>query len=423
MIFLRRPGIIIFIGALIFSYIFISSDRNTVNCGSIEVVGKIKNIVEKEKSIQYIVDEYLCVSFKKDQNLHIGDIVVFEGEEKNLDEFYIKDFNYGIYLKSKGYSKYIYVKKSRIIGKSRYYAYLGRVRNNFVKINRFLYKDNSNILNSIVIGDRSTVTEEEKQIFSETGTSHIMAISGLHISILSGIILIFFGKINTYKRWILFGVALFFYNQLVGGGKSIDRAIVMTIFTTFCFFIDRKCDIINLLFIIASIMIFENKYVIYNISFQLSFMAVLSICVFNKYLKKYMYFEVFTTTISASIFTTPIILYNFLNISTVSIVGNLVVLPFLGLIIVGDILSIILYYLDTQLAVLLSYINSEILEAVMYFLNKVGNFGANNIFVRGTNLYLIMLYYFIVILISLYLEYHFVKDNRYIVEYERRYDD
>ena len=52
---------------------------------------------------------------------------------------------------------------------------------------RYLYKDNSDFLNSIILGQKNDLSEDEKLIFSRTGTSHIIAISGLHTGILSGL--------------------------------------------------------------------------------------------------------------------------------------------------------------------------------------------------------------------------------------------
>src|SRR3712207_683234 len=117
----------------------------------------------------------------------------------------------------------------RIVSESFFYKNLGELKSYLVDTNRKLYKSNSDILNAILLADKTTLSQEDRYIFSDSGTSHIMAVSGLHVGIICSIMLIFIGKVNSYERLIILTCFLYFYNLLVGGGPSITRAISMTI--------------------------------------------------------------------------------------------------------------------------------------------------------------------------------------------------
>src|SRR3712207_5667957 len=207
------------------------------------------------------------------------------------------------YLKSKGCKEYIKIEDMRIVSESFFYKNLGELKSYLVDTNRKLYKSNTDILNAILLADKTTLSQEDRYIFSDSGTSHIMAVSGLHVGIICSIMLIFIGKVNSYERLIILTCFLYFYNLLVGGGPSITRAISMTILSCMGFFTFRQVDLVNILFIIAGIMIYKNPYEIYNISFQLSFLALLSIVIFTKYIKKYIYSDLLATSIAVNVLT------------------------------------------------------------------------------------------------------------------------
>lgn len=409
---MRRYGVFIFVLVIIFSF-YRMGHRNQDRPGQIEVRAMITDIVKKKRVTNYYLGNIFVSDFSnKDRNLHIGDKVLVYGESKDLDNLYINDFNYGRHLRSKGVFTYIEASKIVIYGRSNLYYNIGRLRTYCIEANKYMYKSEGDILNALVLGYKNDLDKNIVDTFRDSGLSHVMSISGLHIAILLGIIIVFIGRINRlYKIFIVFSVLLF-YNILVGGGPSISRAIGISFLASLAYFFDRKVDIINILAFIASIMLILNPYIMFNISFELSFLAVLSMAIYTKYLKKYIYFDFLNTFISANILTIPLVLYRFKTVSTVGVVGNILVLPLIGIVIFLDLISLIGFYISIDLGLLLSYINKAIIGPVYFILEKIANYGSYNFDIRSMSPILLAVYYTGAIGLAILLELYYIKKNK-----------
>lgn len=164
-------------------------------------------------------------------------------------------------------------------------------------------------------------------------------------------------------------------------------------------------------------MVLQNPYIIYNISFELSFLAMLSLAIFTKYIKQYVYSDILAGSISVAIFTSPLVLYKFETVSTMGVLGNLVILPMMALIICLDMLSIITYYINIPIYSILAYINSSIIDLVMVLLKRIGDYGVNNIDVRDPSLFKLLTYYIIVVGLAIYLDYYYIEKGKYTREF------
>lgn len=410
----RRAGIVVLLFSLIWSVYKINTEKSPqINSKPCVIEGRVSNITRSKKCKQYYMGSYLASDMSsKDRNIMIGDKVRVFGKLNDLDNFYIGDFNYGLHLKSKGISHNIKVEKIEIVGKDRLYSILGAFKEGFLQTNNYLYKENADFLNAITIGVKDNLSKDIRDIFADSGSSHIMAISGLHISIILSMLIFLFGSIRNIKTILIIAGILFLYSLLLGGGASIYRAIELSILSMMAFLIDERVDVINLISIIASLMIIENPYIIYNPSFELSFLAVLSIFIFNKYIKKYVYLNILSVTISSNILTLPIVAYLFKEVSTVSIIGNIAVIPFIGIIIFLDFLSVLFYFIFSPLGLMLAFLNSSIIEAVLFLLKKIANFGVNNIIFKNITLKQICLYYVFIFLFSILLEIYMIRKNK-----------
>lgn len=409
---MRRLGLFVLAMVLVLSWSKVAirqADYNEIRQAS----GLVTNIVKKKRSTNYYMGNLLAVDFSgKDRGVHIGDMVRVYGKSSNLDDMVFKDFDYGRHLRSKGIDSYIQVSGVEIYARSGLYSKLGRLKDYCIGANKDMYKRYGDILNSLVLGYRDDLDQDVRVNFRDAGVSHVMAISGLHISIVVAIFLVVFGKVNRLERLFFLFISLMLYNILVGGGPSITRAIGLTIIGAMAYFVDRRLDIINVLGLVASIMILFNPYTIYNVSFQLSFLAVLSIAIYSKYLKKYLYFNFLNTCIAANILTIPLVLYNFKTFSTVGIIGNILVLPFIGLVIFLDMVSLVAYCLSIDLALLVACINEAILRSVYYFLERLANYGVYNIEVRHVSPVFLLVYYGLVLGLAIFLEIYYIRVNR-----------
>ena len=318
---MRRPFLIIFIILLIVSFIY--TNINTINTGcdneDIEVIGIVKYKKEKERYNEYTVGKFVVRDYTKHKTIKVGSEIKLTGEFKDLNKMSYESFDYGRYLRSAGYKGLIYLKDYSTLGSNLMYEYIYKVKSYISNTIRYLYKTNSDFINSIMLGQKDDLSQNEKLIFTRTGTSHIIAISGLHTGILSGLIIFMMGRINKIYKLVVLSIMMFLYSIMVGNSPSIIRSIMFMISLYLSFFLDRKIDKISTLSFVGILFVINNPYIIYNVSFQLSFLATLSIIYFYDYINNKLNIKIISLTLSANILTIPIIYYNFKGIPLASI--------------------------------------------------------------------------------------------------------
>lgn len=410
---MRRPFLIIFIILLIVSFIYTNTNAINTDYGNedIEIIGIVKYKKEKERYNEYIVGKFVVRDYTKYKKIKVGSEIKLTGKFKDLNKMSYESFDYGRYLRSMGYKGLIYLKDYSIVGNNLMYEYIYKAKSYISNTIRYLYKTNSDFINSMILGQKDDLSQNEKLMFTRTGTSHIIAISGLHTGILSGLIIFMMGKINKIYKLIVLSTMMFIYSAMVGNSPSIIRAIMFMISLYLSFFLDRKMDKISTLSFIGILFVINNPYIIYNISFQLSFLATLSIIYFYGYINNKLNIKIISLTLSANILTIPIIYYNFEGIPLVSILGNIIIVPFVGIIIYLAMLSLILFNINIYISGIVVYINRFILETIYVLLEKISNLDFAYIAIEEPKLYYVIIYYIVVFLYMIYKEAKTIKEQ------------
>lgn len=412
---MRRPFLIIFIILLIVSFIYTNTNININEMDydneDIEIVGIVKYKKEKEIYDEYTVGNFIVRDYTKNKEINVGSEIKLKGNFKELSTMSYEDFDYGRYLRSIGYEGLIYLKDYCIVDNNLMYEYIYTLKSYISNTIRYLYKINSDFINSMILGQKEDLSQDEKLMFTRTGTSHIIAISGLHTGILSGLIIFTIGRINNVYKLIVLSIIMFIYSAMVGNSPSIIRSIMFMISIYLSFFLDRKIDKISTLSFIGILFLIYNPYIIYNISFQLSFLATLSIIYFYGYINNKLKVKVISLTLSANILTLPIIYYNFKGIPVVSILGNIIIVPFVEIIIYLAILSLILFEINVHISSIVVYINRSILEIIYLLLEKISNLDFAYITVEEPKLYYVIIYYILVFLYMIYKQAKTIKEQ------------
>ena len=410
---MRRPFLIIFIILLIVSFIYTNTNAINTDYGNedIEIIGIVKYKKEKERYNEYIVGKFVVRDYTKYKKIKVGSEIKLTGKFKDLNKMSYESFDYGRYLRSMGYKGLIYLKDYSIVGNNLMYEYIYKAKSYISNTIRYLYKTNSDFINSMMLGQKDDLSQNEKLMFTRTGTSHIIAISGLHTGILSGLIIFMMGKINKIYKLIVLSTMMLIYSAMVGNSPSIIRAIMFMISLYLSFFLDRKMDKISTLSFIGILFVINNPYIIYNISFQLSFLATLSIIYFYGYINNKLNIKIISLTLSANILTIPIIYYNFEGIPLVSILGNIIIVPFIGIIIYLAMLSLILFNINIYISSIVVHINRFILETIYVLLEKISNLDFAYIAIEEPKLYYVIIYYIVVFLYMIYKEAKTIKEQ------------
>jgi competence protein ComEC len=231
----------------------------------------------------------------------------------------------------------------------------------------------SALLKSLLFGEEEEIPFEWKEKLNQTGTRHIAAVSGMNITIISSLILSFLLFLGLWRHHAFY-LSIFlisFYVFMIGAPASAIRAAIMGILYLTAQHFGRISSGERPVVFAATLMLFFNPLLLrYDIGFQLSFLAILGIIYFYQFffekLKKFpkTVREGLSSTLSAQIFTFPILIYNFGQISLISPLSNVLILPILPTItILGFIFSFfgivfepIGYFLSFPCWLLLSYL-------------------------------------------------------------------
>lgn len=346
--------------------------------------------------------------FKNIPDISTGDTVFFKSGIRSVRNFNNPGgFDYKRHMAFKGIYGTSYVAGDEIrIERNEEDMNRGRVIEN-VRKNFSLLIENSTpsgeagVLKALLIGDQNSISPEVRQAFNRTGTSHVLAISGLHIGIVATVSFLLFKKIlsffNLFLRnaWTRKGAAILsiipvlIYGLLAGMSPSTQRAVIMVSVFLTSFLIEKEHDVLNTLAVAAMLIIAVHPPSLFLISFQLSFLSVLFVILGleqtlyrkNKQTdpdegwrlrmqKKTAAF--FLVSFFAVIGTFPVVMYYFNQVSLVGLAANCIVVPLTGFAVVSSgLLSFFVYPVSSLVSVWLIKASSVILgislEFIKYF--------------------------------------------------------
>lgn len=340
---------------------------------------------------KYYVDNNEKVKEFKD-NYSFGDKIYIEGEISVPNNNTIpNNFNYKDYL----YHKYIYyiikIDKIKMISKN---------DNIFLNIKNSIYKridkiKYNNYLYAFILGKSYYIDSEVLNNYKINGITHLFALSGLHVSMFSSIILFILKKIKLSEKLSYFITSLFliFFAFIASFTPSIVRSVLFFILSSinnvYYLYIKPK----YLLYIVFSILIFINPFYIYDTGFILSFCISFFILLFNEKNKiNNNLLSILVISILSTLSSLPIIINMSYEINILGFINNLFFIPYVTYIVFP--LSIIVVFIS-KLSFILNF-----LIIIMEYISKVSsNFFNIKLIFPKMSLFLIIIYYVLLILI------------------------
>ena len=205
--------------------------------------------------------------------------------------------------------------------------------------------DDLAVVTAMTLGDRHLLGKELKEDYSITGASHVLALSGLHLTVVYGLLMLLLGRVERLlpglrrkgisELTVLF--AVWSYVVLVGMSSSVVRSAMMLTIYSFVSLLNRDRLSVNTLALTAVIMLFCNPLSLFDIGFQLSFVSVWSILLFYPLL-----WGMTAVSVAAQLGTAPLIAFYFCRFSTVFIPGSLIAVPGTMMIIWSSVFMLIL---------------------------------------------------------------------------------
>ncbi len=297
----------------------------------------------------YPVTGYVLARVPENQEYHYGQILRLRGNLKTPPEN--EDFSYRDYLAREGVYAYMTKAEATILPGERgnffFKAVYALKERSLAAVYKIFPDPEASLLAGILLGVDTGLPADIQDAFKNTGTAHIIAISGFNIAIIAGIFITLFSKIFGQRLGAVFAIAgIVFYTILVGAEAAVVRAALMGTLSIFAKQVGRRNLGLNTLAFVALIMAFINPLTLWDVGFQLSFFATLGLILYaeplsNLALRVITHFtsvdvaqkvigpisDFFLLTIAAQITTIPIMAYQFQRISLISFIANPFILP------------------------------------------------------------------------------------------------
>ena len=253
-------------------------------------------------------------------------------------------------------------------------------------------------MQAILTGDRSNMSRSEYDDLRTSGIAHIVAISGMHVSFLAGLIMMLSGK-GKRAAFITLPV-LFVFVLMTGASSSVIRAALMQSFVLIAPLFKRESDSITSVFAALFLILLFNPTAIAGIGLQLSFLAVLGILTvtprFYAYLSKlwqaedklhlwtkHFVLSSFATSIGATAFTVPALVFHFSIIQLYSPLTNLLTVWAVSYIFAAGLMVLALSFLFAPLAVLLAVPIALLVRYVLWIAGGIAQFPMASLFIHG----------------------------------------
>lgn len=301
-------------------------------------------LLDRQKALVYVRKDSLSMSLK------MGDELLFYAKIHRPENF--KEFDYAKWLLRQGISGTGFVETGKWKVTGRHALSLKQksllLRAKVIDLFRnwqFEEKDFA-VLSALTVGYKEELTDELRNDFSVAGISHVLAISGLHVGILWGLLVLLLRPLKRSMggkiiKWVLITSVLWIYAFIAGLAASIVRAVIMCMLVELGHIRSNKVSSLNILSVAAFFMLIYNPFYLFDVSFQLSFMAVLSILIFYHPMFDILHshnsalryaWGICSVSFAAQLGAAPLVMTYFSNFSVYFLLSNLIVAPLIPLI-------------------------------------------------------------------------------------------
>ena len=261
-------------------------------------------------------------------------------------------------------------------------------------INRISKIKSSEYLNTFILGDSSGIGDNVLKSYRDNGISHLFSVSGMHITLLSSIILYILNRIKKSNiNYIFVIIFLIFYMFLTNFTPSVIRATFLFIFLILNKFLNLKLSTAKILLMLLCTVLIINPYNIYNVGFKFSYIISLYLILFNKIINRCSNYVTKTLITSFISFLAgiPILINNYFSINFMTILNNIIFVPLVSIIIFPFSLIVVLI---PKLDFIYDFMINILENLSLWIINfKI------EIILQHVNIFIIILYYLIITLI------------------------
>ena len=299
-------------------------------------------------------------------------------------------FDYSDYLQKQNIYHQVFCKDNDIliigtIKNFNYYLQIIRDKLSNSFAHHHFQASTKSIIDALLLGQRNFIDKDTLTNYSKSGVVHILAISGLHI----GILYLFFAfvlkpldklKYGKGIRLILILSLLWLFAFITGLPASVTRAVTLFSFLSFGNYFNQQTNIFNAVAVSALVLLIFNPNFIFDVGFQLSYAAVISILLFQPYYEKFyftknrvgVYFvDIILVSLAAQIGVLPLSLYYFHQLPLLFLLANIVVIPIASMILIFGSIALILNFIFKPLAVFVGEFLSFIIDLMNHYITII----------------------------------------------------
>lgn len=327
----------------------------------------------------------ILLEFKSSPTPEIGDYIQLEGKLIPFQSTALPEqFDYVAYLKSQGIGYKFKVNHWTLLPHKHRFSlkiFAAKLQQKlFKKLEKKLKeKDTLGLAAAVLLGHKDALDSSLKKAFQQAGAIHMLAVSGMHTGILYMVLCFLFrinsgtGKWQLFKKFLVL-LLLWFFALLTGFSPGVIRACTMFSLIVFSGIIKRENELFHQICLACFLMLLYNSHWLFDLGFQLSYAALTGIALLQKPLadcfpSKYNFIKhivsLLSVSLSAQFACLPFILYYFHSFPSYFLLSNLLLLPFLPLLVYGGILILLLDLFSISIpAVISSY------EFILSYFNK-----------------------------------------------------
>lgn len=374
--------------------------------------------VEMENGEKSVSVKRIFVNTEKIPNVKIGNIIKVRGKLRQFEEAANKgNFDSRKYYLSLGFYGKIEAGTIEVINSdySGIRQGLYELRMEIIERLEKLCSDNkgifsiinnkNGIIGAIILGDKTDLDSDIKELYSVSGIAHILAISGLHISFIGMAIY----RLLRIRFRFLFSAAVSIpvvlsFGIMSGFGISTIRAIIMFILKIIGEVLGRKYDAITAISLAGLVLLVQNSFVVYNSGFQMSFGAIIAIVLILPIVEEILntdnkIIKVLSANFTISLVMNPILAWNYYELPTFSFLLNIVVVPLMSVVIVSSIVGIFCSCIMFGFGKAVIFPGCGILELYTFLCNIINKSSVASIVVGQPKVTIIIVYYAILLVV------------------------
>lgn len=357
----------------------------------------------------------LVNTYLDDSPYEYGDVLKIKGKlEKPIGQKNFGEFDYGLYLAREKIFTYINIWQEKDIQK------IGENDSNFLVSFSLSARDKikeitkqtlpppyNYLLVGMLLGEKSFIPSHLKEIFTEAGIMHILAVSGLHVGIIAMALLALLSMLKLPKKFKLFILILILitYASITGFRPSVLRATIMFILLIGGELINRSRNLNISLFFAAFLILLLNPLILYDAGFLLSFIVTFFIINLSPILQGLLSKIVvwiknpLAVSTAAWVGIFPLSAYFFSKVSIISIISNIFIIPLTGIAVILGFITFFIGLMSISLAGLFANLNYLILNLITLIAKSFSSLPFAFIYVAQPSVTVIILYYLTVFFI------------------------